>query len=312
MEYKDYYKILGVDKKATTAEIKSAYRKLAKKFHPDKNPGDKQAEEKFKEINEANEVLSDPEKRAKYDQIGDQYTSWQRAGRDPSSFRWEDVFGGGAYTRGQRVEVNDLGDIFGEMGGFSDFFRTFFAGGTQPQGRTRQRVHPQPRQPRNYEQELTISLYEAYHGTKRILQISDQKIEVTIPSGSKTGTKVRVAGKGPQNSAGKKGDLYLKIKVAPDNRFEISGDDLQTTKKIDLYTAVLGGDVEVKTLDGNVLLKIPAGVQPGQKIRLKNKGMPALKKKGQFGDLYVVVDVEIPKNLDAEQKDLFKKLRTLK
>jgi len=313
MEYKDYYKILGVEKKATEAEIKSAYRKLAKKYHPDKNPGDKQAEEKFKEINEANEVLSDPEKRARYDQISNSYSSWQQAGGSPGSFRWEDLFGGsGAYPRGQRVEVNDLGDMFGEMGGFSDFFRAFFGGAAAPQGRTRQRVYPQPRQPRNYEQELTISLYEAYHGTKRVLQLNDQKIEVSIPAGSKTGTKVRVAGKGPQTAGAARGDLYLKIKVAPDNRFEISGDDLQTTRKITLYTAVLGGKVEVETLNGKVLLTIPAGVQPGQKIRLKDKGMPALKKKGQFGDLYVKVDVEIPKKLNTEQKELFEKLRTLK
>jgi curved DNA-binding protein len=312
MDYKDYYKILGVDKNATKENIKKAYRKLAKRYHPDKNPGDKTAEEKFKEINEAHEVLSDPEKKARYDQISNSYSSWQQAGGAPGAFRWEDLFGGAQSGR-TRVEVNDLGDLFGDMGGFSDFFRTFF-GGAGGHGNTafQQRAgrqYDQRSKPRNYQQELTISLFEAYHGTSRLIQINNKKIEVKIPEGSKTGTKVRVAGVGPADPRGGAGDLYLVIKVSPNNQFTRKGDHLYTEKHIDLYTSVLGGEVKVETMGGNVMLKIPSGTQQGQTFRLSGKGMPKLKQKKAFGDLFVTTVVDIPKNLTPEQRGLFEKLR---
>ena len=314
MDYKDYYKVLGVDKNATPDDIKRAYRKLAKRYHPDKNSGDKQAEEKFKEINEANEVLSDSEKKARYDQISNSYSSWQRAGGSPGAFQWEDLFGGN-YGSGARVEVNDLGDLFGEMGGFSDFFRTFFGGTGGRRNPASQRgsrqQYAQPRQPTNYQQKLTISLYEAYHGAARLIQLNDKKIEVKIPAGSKTGTKVRVAGVGPKNAHGSQGDLYLIIQVAADNRFKRKGNDLYKNKHVDLYSSVLGGEVEVETMTENVLLKIPAGTQPGQTFRLSGKGMPKLKQKKSFGDLFVTVIIDIPKELSSEQKELFKKLRKI-
>jgi curved DNA-binding protein len=307
MDYKDYYKILGVEKNASVDDVKRAYRKLAKKYHPDKNPGDKQAEEKFKEINEANEVLSDPDKKAKYDQISSTYSSYRRTGGNPGSFRWEDINGGGA-----RVNVNDLGDIFGEMGGFSDFFRTFFSGGgnrasASRQGTRRQSINQ--RQPTNYQQKLTISLFEAFHGANRVMQIGDKKIEVKIPAGSKTGTRVRVAGVGPKNGNGRPGDLYLNIQVADDHRFNRKGNHLYAKKQVDLFTAILGDEVEVETISGNVLLNIPPGTQPGQVFRLGKKGMPKLKQKGSFGDLFVTIDVSIPKKLTEKQKDFFKKMR---
>ena len=316
MDYKDYYKVLGVEKSATQDEIKSAYRKLAKKFHPDKNPGDKEAEEKFKEINEAHEVLSDVEKKARYDQIGNSYSSWQQAGGAPGSFRWEDLFGGN-YTGGaQHVDERDMGDMFGEAGGFSDFFRAFFGGGgarrTGARPRAYQQQYPQQTQPSNYQQEMTISLYEAFHGTNRILQIGGEKIEVKIPAGAKTGTKVRVSGVGPANARGQKGDLYLLIRVGVDNRFQREGDDLHTRVNVDLSTAVLGGEVEVETMDGKVSLKIPAGTQSEQKMRLRNKGMPLLKKKGKFGDLIATVHVRIPKQLSDKEKKLFEQLKDLR
>ena len=316
MDYKDYYKILGVEESASQDEIKSAYRKLAKKYHPDKNPGNKQAEEKFKEINEANEVLSDPEKKARYDQISNSYSSWQQAGGTPGSFRWEDLFGGN-YSGGQRVEVNDLGDIFGDAGGFSDFFRAIFgAGGTRRSAsgsRGYGQQYAQPRQkPSHYQQELTISLYEAYHGTKRVLQIDNKKIEVKIPAGAKTGTKVRVAGVGPGKTQGAKGDLYLIIRVGQDNRFSREGDDLHTKVNVDLLTAILGGEVEVETMTGKVSLRIPPGTQPEQKMRLKNKGMPHLKKKDKFGDLIVTIHVAIPKKLSSEEKKIYQQLKKLR
>ncbi len=308
MDYKDYYKVLGVEKNASADEIKSAYRKLAMKYHPDRNPGNKAAEEKFKEINEANEVLSDPQKRSRYDQISNSYSSWQQAGGTPGSFRWEDLFGGG-FNSGQRVEVNDLDGMFGDLGGFSDFFRMFFGGAGQrySQGSTRQRggrAYAQP-QPRAYEQQVTISFYEAYHGTTRTLDINGSKKEVKIPAGVKTGTKVRVASALPSGG----GDLYLVIDVAADPRFERRGDDLYTEKTIDLYTAVLGGEIEIETPSGKVLLTIPAGTQPGQLFRLSGKGMPLLKQKNTYGNLLVKVNVTIPKSLSAEQKKLFEDLR---
>jgi curved DNA-binding protein len=312
MEYKDYYKVLGVDKNASTEEIKKAYRNLAKKYHPDKNPGDKAAEEKFKEINEAQEVLSDPEKRAKFEQLSNSYQAWQQAGGNPGSFRWEDLYGGmgGGATR---VEVNDLGDIFGDMGGFSDFFRTFFGGsmGGQPSGaRTRTRTaYPQPRQPASYQQEITISLYEAFHGTTRTMSMDGRKTEFTIPPGVKTGTKIRASGAGPKDSRGQAGDIYLVIQVSPDPRFERKNDDLHTEKTIDLYTAVMGGETQVETFTGKVLLKIPPGTQPGQTFRLAGKGMPVLKSKGKYGNLMVSVNVRIPKDLTDEQKKLFESLK---
>jgi curved DNA-binding protein len=312
MDYKDYYKILGVEKNATKDDIKRAYRKLAKRYHPDKNPGDKKAEEKFKEINEANEVLSDTGKKARYDQISNSFSSWQQAGGTPGSFRWEDLFGG-AQTGRTRVEVNDLGDIFGEMGGFSDFFRTFFGGTGGRRSTTNQRgprrQYAQPSQPKNYQQQLTISFHEAFHGTSRVIQLNETKIEVKIPAGSKTGTKVRVAGVGPKVSRGGQGDLYLVIKVATDDRFKRKGDNLYTKKHTDLYTSVLGGEIEVETMAGKVLLKIPAGTQQGQTFRLSEKGMPKLKQKKSFGDLFVKLIIDIPKKLSDEQRELFKKLR---
>ncbi len=313
MDYKDYYKILGVDEKASTDEIKKAYRKLAMKYHPDRNPGDKKAEDKFKEINEANEVLSDPEKRARYDQISNQYTSWQQAGGQPGSFSWEDLFNGAAGSRsGQtRVEVHDLDEMFGDMGGFSDFFRTFFGGGgqrySQSTGRPRSGRTAQ-RQPQSYQQEITISLTEAFTGAKRMLDINGSRKEVTIPAGVKTGTKVRVAGV-VNNGSGPAGDLYLIVKVAADPRFERRGDDLYTEKTIDLYMALLGGEIEVETFSGKVLLKIPAGTQPGQMFRLGGKGMPLLKHKDKYGNLLVKVNVTLPKKLSAEQKKRFEELR---
>ena len=316
MDYKDYYKTLGVDKKASADEIKKAYRKLAMKHHPDRNPGDKAAEEKFKEINEANEVLSDPKKRAHYEQISQSYSSWQNKGGTPGSSGWEDQFrgaySGGGTRGGTRVEMHDINDMFGEMGGFSEFFTAFFGGGMggarsgSAAGRGGARSYV--RQPASYQQALTISLQEAYHGTTRMLDINGVKKEMRIPAGVKSGTKVRAAGAVP-DAGGAAGDLYLVIEVTPDARFERRADDLVTEKKIDLFTAVLGGEVEVETFTGKVLLNIPAGTQPGQNFRLTGKGMPILKQKSKFGNLMVKISVSIPKKLTPEQKKMFEELR---
>ncbi|HWQ45601.1 MAG TPA: J domain-containing protein [Longilinea sp.] len=291
MEYKDYYETLGVPRNATPEEIKKAYRKLAMKYHPDRNPGDKSAEDKFKGINEANEVLSDKEKRARYDQLGASYSRWQQTGGQPNSFNWDAWRSGG----------NNQGQVdFGDMFGFSDFFSTIFGG--MPTGRTSgRRATPRVQ---SYQQPVTITLSEAYHGTKRLLQIGEKRLEVTIPAGSQTGTKVRVRGSAPGG-----GDVYLVIDVATDPAFERKGNDLYTDASVDLYAAVLGGEAKVKTMSGSVILKIPAGTQPGQTFRLGGQGMPLLRSPQTFGDLYARMKVTIPNQLSPAQKKLFEQLK---
>jgi len=318
MEYKDYYKILGVDKNATEKQIKAAYRKLARQYHPDMNPNNPEAEARFKEINEAYEVLSDPEKRAKYDQLGADWQRWQRAGGHPSDFdwsRWTTTPGG------QRVHVQygtpeDFADLFGEDSLFSEFFNSIFGNmGTRARrtggfGTYEYRARPQTG--RDVEYEVEISLSEAYHGTTRVLSRDGRRLEVRIPPGAKTGTRVRVRGEGnPGIAGGSSGDLYLRIKVAPDPRFERTGDDLRVTVPVDLYTAVLGGEVAVPTLTGEVKLKIPAGTQNGQVFRLRGKGMPKIKSPGEYGDLFVRIDVRLPTQLSAKQRALFEELRRM-
>jgi curved DNA-binding protein len=313
MEYMDYYQVLGVGKKASEKEIKSAYRKLARQHHPDVNPDNPQAEARFKEINEAYEVLGDSEKRTKYDQLGANYHRWRQTGHDPSDFNWEQWMGG---PGGQRVHVryaDDLGDIFGGDSSFSDFFNSIFGGVGGGRGQSngfQYQGQPQPGQ--DLEQEVEISLTEAYHGGSRLLAKEGRRLNVKIPRGAKTGTKVRMRGEG-QNSiyGGQAGDLYLKVKVAPDHRFERKGDNLYTSVPVDLYTAVLGGEVRVPTLAGNVNLKIPAGAQNGQSFRLRGKGMPKLRQADEYGDLFARLDIRLPENLTDEQRQLFEQLRDL-
>ena len=302
MEYKDYYKILGVSRNASQEEIRDAFRKLARKYHPDKNKGDASAEEKFKEINEANQVLSDPEKRKKYDQFGSNWEQYSRAGGRPEDFDWSRW---GARPGGTRVNVED---IFGGMGGggFSDFFETLFGGGFRS---------AQQRQVRgqNAEQELEITLEEAYRGTTRIFQgVDGKRFEVTIPPGVKTNSKVRVAGKGGDSpTGGASGDLFLKIKVRPHPTFTREKNNLRVTLPVDLYTAILGGEVSVPTLDRPVVLTIPAGTANGKTIRLRGKGMPNTRKKNDFGDLLVTVQVKLPDKLSDKERKLFEQLREL-
>ncbi len=313
MEYKDYYQILGVGRDATEDEIKRAYRRLARKYHPDVNPGDKEAEERFKEINEAYEVLSDPEKRRKYDQLGAAWREWERMGGRPGDFDWSQWVS--AAPGGQRVYVRygtaeDLEDLFGGSSPFSDFFTQIFGGlGGAPGGfefRTR------PRRGQDLEQEVEISLEEAYHGTTRLLQKDGRRLQVKIPPGAYTGLRIRMAGEGgPGAAGGQPGDLYLRVRVAPHPRFERRGDDLHTTVPVDLYTAVLGGKVRVETLAGPVMLTIPPGTQNGQTFRLRGKGMPKLRRKGEYGDLYARVEVQLPTRLTPRQRELFEELRRL-
>jgi len=311
MEYKDYYETLGVERNASEDEIKRVYRKLARQLHPDVNPDDKAAEARFKDINEAYQVLGDPEKRSKYDQLGANWQQWQRAGRDPGGFDWSQWFSQGGAPGGVRVDFGDLNDILG--GGstnFSDFFNTLFGGAMPGGGRSRS-----PRRPargQDLQQAIEISLKEAFRGTTRTLERDGQRLQAKIPPGAKTGTKIRLAGQGSPGigMGGASGDLYLIISVRPHRQFKREGDDLYMEMPISLFTAVLGGETVVETLDGNVELKIPAGTQSEQTFRLRGKGMPKLREKGN-GDLYVKVLPEIPKKLSKQEKQLFQELDAL-
>ena len=304
MEYKDYYKVLGVERNATQDIIKKTYRKLAMKYHPDQNRGNKQAEEKIKDINEAYEVLSDPKKRERYDQLGASYSQWQNQSGGRGNFNWNDWVTNQQRARGTPVDGGGFGDTFG---GFSDFFSAIF-GGMPMGGRT---VTRQPVKTPAIEQKVQITVDEAFRGTQRQFQIGERKIEVKIPAGSVTGTKVRMAGAVPSSASSRTADIFLIIEVLPDQRYSVQGVDLTTEVKVDFITAVLGGSVTVTTLSGNVSLTIPPGTQPGQKFRLAGRGLPKLKEKQIFGDLFVVVKIEIPRKLTEKQRKWFEDFKKL-
>jgi curved DNA-binding protein len=296
MQYKDYYKILGVAKTATEKEIKAAYRKLARKHHPDVNPGNKEAEARFKEINEANEVLGDKEKRKRYDELGVNWDAF--GGGAPQGRRWP---GGG----GVQVDFEDLGGA----GGFSDFFRTFFGGGGGLGGfgggeEAFTRAS-------DAEGDVDLTLAEVFRGTTREVSLGGprRRVEVKIPPGVRDGSRVRVAGEGGRGAGGRRGDLYLRVRVAPDPTFERKGDDLQTTLRAPLTAAVLGGEAQVPTLEGAVGIRIPAGTPAGQVFRLRGQGLPRLGAPGERGDLLATLAVELPRTLTARQRELFEELR---
>ncbi len=320
MQYKDYYKILGVDRDVSQKEIKRAYRRLARQFHPDVNPGDEQAEEKFKEINEAYEVLSDPEKRGKYDRLGANWQQWQRMGHDPSQFDWSQWFTGA--PGGVRVEWSDgLGDLFGAAGAgmFSDFFRAIFGEmGGAGRGRTaddlfRRTTSQRTLRGQDVEASVEITLEEAFHGATRVLEWDGHRLRVKIPPGARNGSKVRVAGKGEAGyGGGPLGDLYLNITVKPHPIFRREGDNLHCNVDVDLYTAVLGGEVQVPTLNGDVSLKIPPGTSSGKTFRLHGKGMPNPRSPKQRGHLLATVQVQVPQRLSARERELFEELARLR
>lgn len=299
MEYKDYYKILGVTKTASAAEIKKAYRSLAKKYHPDKTKGDRAAEEKFKDISEAYEVLGDEEKRKQYDQLGANWRQYQHTGQGGQYYGGQPGGGFGGF---------DNADMFG--GGFSDFFKQFFGGDFAQQGSGR-RGRNQTKG-NDYEAEMEITLQEAYHGTSRLLNLHNQQLRISTKPGVADGQVLRIKGKGaPAAGGGVPGDLYIKVSVRPDPNFERKGDDLYTSLALDMYTAILGGDAKAQTLTGQLKLKIPAGTQPDKTLRLRGKGMPLYGKPDQHGDLYVKITITLPTHLSAEERDLLLKLKEL-
>jgi curved DNA-binding protein len=311
MDYQDYYQTLGVPRDASEKDIRHAYRLLARQCHPDRNPGDKAAEERFKQINEAHEVLTDPEKRRKYDRLGAQWHQWQHMGRDPGDFDFSQWFA--SSPNGARMHYADPDSVFGGAGGFSDFFQSIFGSTARHSGRPWGRTGPHPRPGRNYEHPVEITLEEAYHGTRRVLEADGSRWEVKIPPGVKTGSKVRIAGKGgPGVAGGAAGDLFLKIRIFPHGTFEREGDNLRCEVPVPLYTAILGGTVNVPTLTGTVQLKIPAETQTGRSFRLRGKGMPLLKDSKRHGDLHAHIRVMLPQKLNTREKELFRELSRLR
>jgi curved DNA-binding protein len=304
MEYKDYYKVLGVNKNASPDEIKKAYRKLAVKYHPDKNKDNKAAEEKFKAVNEAHEVLSDPEKRKKYDQLGSNWRQYENMGGRPSGGRGP-AGGGGPFSFD-----GDFSDLFGQGGGsgFSDFFEQFFGRGAE--SGTRQGARTGNVSGQDYQTEMDITLEEAFHGTHRLIEVEDEKLRITTKPGAYDDQLLRIRGKGGKGSKGSRGDLYVRVHVAPHPRYTRKGDDLHTSHTIDLFTAVLGGTTIVDTLTGQVKVKIAPGTQSGRVIRIKNKGMPVYGEANIFGDLYVQLQVHVPEQLTDKQRQLFEQLRS--
>jgi molecular chaperone DnaJ len=339
MEYKDYYKILGVPRNATEKEIKAAYRRLARKYHPDLNPGNKEAEEKFKEINEAYEVLSDPEKRKRYDQFGSEWQRFQQGAGGPG-FDFAEWFR--RYAGAQPHGEAEAG--FGPSG-FSDFFDLLFGdlGFGRARTRTSQRTQARPRRGEDYEHPVEIDLAEVLTGATRVLDLAvpqicgncggtgavgvricpvcggtgyttaRKRLEVKIPAGVRDGSRVRIAGEGgPGLAGGPPGDLYLKVHVRPHPRFEVQGDDLLTEVEVDLYTAVLGGEVEVPTLTGRVMMKIPPETQNGTVFRLRGLGLPRSSDPRHRGDLLVKVRVRLPQRLSERERSLFGELQRLR
>ncbi len=307
MIYKDYYKDLGVGKTATPGEIKKAYRTLAVKYHPDKNRGDKSAEEKFKVISEANEVLSDPAKRKKYDQFGADWKHYEEAGGQPGGFDWS-KYAGDRAGQTHRTGTNESDTAFGDVG-IDDLFEMLFG----QHGGRRQGKRSVVIKGEDLATETTLSLEEAYHGTTRLIQLTGQTIKVTIKPGVADQQMLRIAGKGGRGlGGGPNGDLYLTIKIAPHSEFHRDGNDLHCDLSVDLYTAVLGGKTQVKTLKGKVKVDIPKGTQNGKELRLRGLGMPVYGKKNEFGNLLVKVNVVLPEKLSDEEMKLFGKLVALR
>lgn len=311
MDVKDYYQILGVSRNASEDDIKKAYRKLARQYHPDVNPDDPQAQQRFQEVNEAHAVLSDPDKRAQYDRFGKDWERYQAAGTGTGDFDWSQYAGGNPNIRFEG---------FGGNSGFSSFFETLFGGGFGgPQSGFNGGFDPYggartaQQQGEHIETPIKISLSEAYFGTERVLSKNGRQIDVKIPKGVKTGSKVRLKGEGqPSPTGGKPGHLYLVVEVEEDKRFQRTGDKLYTTFDLPLFTAILGGEAFVTTMDGTVTLNIPPGTQSGAKFRLRGKGMPNLKNPREQGDLFATAQIIIPQNLSNAELDLVRQWQAMR
>jgi curved DNA-binding protein len=301
MAFIDYYKVLEIDKSASEADIKKAYRKLARKYHPDLNPNDKEAERKFKELNEANEVLSNPENRKKYDKYGENWEhgeEYEKAQKQQQYQNTGDQYGGG----------------FGGSGGFSggsdysDFFESMFGGAGQRGSRRTTAFKGQ-----DYNAELHLELKDVYVTHKRTLTINGKNIRLTIPAGVENGQIIKINGQGGEGAnGGSKGDLYLTFSIENHTNFKLDKHNLYSTVDLDLYTALLGGEITANTFDGKVKLAVKPGTQNGTKVKLKGKGFPVYKKEGEYGDLYITYQVVLPTNLSEKEKELFSELAKLR
>ncbi|MFD0836077.1 DnaJ C-terminal domain-containing protein [Mariniflexile aquimaris] len=294
MAFLDYYSILGVSKTASEQEIKKAYRKLARKYHPDLNPNDKEAEKKFKQINEANEVLSDPENRKKYDEYGE---NWQHAEAYKKAEQQQ---------KQRQAQYQSSGDFSGSD--YSDFFESMFGGkSTRSQGRNIKF------RGQDFNAELHLDLKDVYKTHKRTLTVNNKNIRITIPAGIENGQVIKIKGHGGQGiNGGPNGDLFIHFSITNHTKFKRDGDNLYVTADIDLYKALLGGEQLVDTFDGKVKLTIKPETQNGTTVKLKNKGFPKYKKEGVFGDLFVTYQIKIPKNLSSKEKELIKELQKLR
>ena len=302
MAFIDYYKILEVGKNATEAEIKKAYRKLARKYHPDLNPNDKEAERKFKEINEANEVLSHTENRKKYDDYGE---NWQHAEEFEKSKQQRQYQGNG----NQGGFGGSGGGGFSGGGDFSDFFESMFGGRTSGGGGRRTAQY----KGHDFNAELHLELKDVYTTHKRTLTINSKNIRITIPAGVENGQQIKISGMGAEGSGGgPKGDLYITFTIENHTKFKLDKHNLYATVDLDLYTAILGGEITADTFDGKVKLTVKPGTQNGTKVKLKGKGFPVYKKEGEFGDLYLTYQIQIPTNLSEKEKELFTELAKLR
>jgi len=323
VEFKDYYATLGVAKTATDKEMKQAFRKLARKHHPDVNPGDKAAEAKFKEINEAYEVLGDPAKRKKYDELGANWRAYEQAersgGPNPFAGQWN-VNAGGSQGGFRTMTQEEMQEMFGDQNPFSDFFTTFFGGGfggAESSARGGTRARSRSRKGRDVEHEIELSLEDAYHGAMRRLSLKHdghtRTVDVRIPAGVGDGSRVRISGEGEPGSGGATaGDLYLRVRLSPHALFERKGRDLYVKVSLPVTTAVLGGEVEVPTIAGKpVRLRIPPMTQNGQVFRLKGYGMPAVNKNEDKGDAYARVEVQLPTQLTPEERSHYEALAKL-
>jgi len=302
MDYIDYYKVLDVTKSATEAEIKKAYRKLARKYHPDLNPNDKEAEKKFKEINEANEVLSNPENRKKYDKYGKDWQhadEFEKAGYNPNQQQQRQ------YSRQSGQDFSGFGDEFSGSD-FSDFFNSMYGSGRSSRSQSKYRGQ-------DFNAELQLDLTAAYTTHKQNLTVNGKNIRITIPAGVENGQVIKIPGHGgPGVNGGPNGDLYITFLIDNNSDFKREGNNLYSNVDLDLYTAILGGEINIKTFDGKVKIKVPAETQPGTKIKLKGKGFPVYKKENQFGDLYVTYNLKIPTNLSQKEKELFEELSKIR
>ena len=302
MDYIDYYKTLDITKSATEAEIKKAYRKLARKYHPDLNPNDKEAEKKFKEVNEANEVLGNPENRKKYDKYGKDWQhadEFEKAGYNPNQQQ---------YSKQQRgnQDFSDFGEGSFSESDFSDFFNSMYGSGRSSRSQAKYRGQ-------DFNAELQLDLASAYKTHKQNLAVNGKNIRITIPAGVDNGQIIKIPGHGgPGSNGGPNGDLYITFLIENNPDFKREGNNLYAVVDLDLYTAILGGEINVKTFDGTVKIKVPAETQTGTKVKLKGKGFPVYKKENQFGDLYITYNVKTPTKLSEREKQLFQELSKIR